>query len=237
MPVQYLVWVSVPRDREETLKGTASKPTFFVLATLASAAILALVGFGLGWFLSGWQVASLREEPGSPRVVTTTVTRPSTDLPESDVRGKDFSDLPRYPDSRRVEYQRRASAGLVLVDTEHVAPAKLDDVREFYRDIFRTEKWSVAGLDVSEDEWDFFVNKGEREAVIESESRGELVEIEIEVSEPRKGGEASGKTPSSRESERPETTAAPSGPGDFGDDYDDDYDDDLEDDYDDLEDD
>jgi hypothetical protein len=66
--------------------------------------------------------------------------------------------------------------------------------------------------------------------VIEIESRGELVEIEIEVSEPRKDGEALGKTPSSQRSERPEPTAEPSGPGDFGDDYDDDYDDDLEDD-------
>lgn len=207
------------------------KPTFFVLSTLASAAILALVGFGLGWFLSGRQVANLSEEPDSPRIVTTTVIRPSTDLPESDARGKDFPDLPRYPDSRRVEYQEHESAGLVLVDTEYITSARLGDVRAFYRDAFRSEKWSVAGLDVSEDEWDFFVTKGQREAVIEIESRGsEPVEIEIEVSEPQKGGEASGKPPSSRESEQPETTAAPSGPGDFGDDYDDDYDDDLEDD-------
>jgi hypothetical protein len=230
MPMQYLIWVSVPRDREETLKEPASKPTFFVLSTLASALILALVGFGLGWFLSGRQIASLKAGSGSPPVVTTTDTRPSTTLPETEVPGKDFSDLPRYPGSVRVEYQRQASAGLALVDTEYIVPAKLDDVRGFYRDVFRSEEWAVAGSDISEDEWDFFVTKEEREAVIEIESRGELDEIEIEVSEPRKDGEALGKTPSSQRSERPEPTAEPSGPGDFGDDYDDDYDDDLEDD-------
>lgn len=197
--------------------------------------MLALAGFGLGWFLSGRQVDSLGEGPGSARVATTTVPRPSTgppraDMPRADVPGEDFPDLTRYPGSRRVEYERRASAGLVLVDTEYVAPAKLDDVRGFYRDVFRSEGWAVAGLDASEGEWDFFVTKGEREAVIEIESRGELVEIETEVSEPRKDGEAPGESSSSRASERSASATAPAGPGDFGDDYDDDYDDGLEDD-------
>lgn len=206
------------------------KPTLFVLATLASALLLALAGFGLGWFLSGRQIANLQEGPGSPPAMTTTPAKPDAALPKAGVPGEEFSDLPRYPGSVRVEYQRRASdAGLVLVDTEYVTPAKLDDVREFYRNVFRSEKWTVAGLDASEDEWDFFVTKGEREAVIEIESRGELVEIEIEVSEPLKDGEAPGTTSSSQESRQPEPSASPSGPGDFGDDYDDDYDDDLDD--------
>lgn len=207
------------------------KPTLFVLATLASALILALAGFGLGWFLSGRQIANLKEDPGSPPDVTTTNAKPDAALPKAGVPGEEFSDLPRYPGSVRVEHERRASdAGLVLVDTEYVTSAKLDDVREFYRNVFRSEKWTVAGLDVSEGEWDFFVTKGEKEAVIEIESRGELVEIEIEVSEPLKDGEVPGKLPSSQEPRQPEPSASPSGPGDFGDDYDDDFDDELEDD-------
>jgi hypothetical protein len=36
------------------------KPTLFVLGVLASALILALVGFGFGWFLSGRQIANLK---------------------------------------------------------------------------------------------------------------------------------------------------------------------------------
>jgi hypothetical protein len=43
------------RYQEEILKGTALKSTLFVLGILASALILALVGLGLGWFLSGQQ--------------------------------------------------------------------------------------------------------------------------------------------------------------------------------------
>lgn len=231
MLVQYVVWVVVRGGREGSLRGAAQKPGVFFLATLVSAAMLALAGFGLGWFLSGRQVASLSEEPGSPPAVTTTVARPSNSLPEADAPGRDFPDLPRYPGSLRVEQERRASAGLVLVDTEYVGSAKLDDVRGFYRDVFRSENWTVVGLDASEDEWDFFVTKGDREAVIEIESRGELVEIEIEVSEPGKDAEAPGAAPSSQQSSQPEPTASPpSGPGDFGDDYDDDFDDELEDD-------
>jgi hypothetical protein len=149
--------------------------------------ILALVGFGFGWFLSGRQIANLKESPGSPSTISNTTTKPDASLPKADVPGEDFSDLPRYPGSVRTKYERRVStAGLVLVDTEYVASAELAEVREFYRGVFRTEGWTEAGLDVSEGEWDFLVTKGPREAVIEIEFREGLVETEIEVSEPQK---------------------------------------------------
>jgi hypothetical protein len=163
------------------------KPTLFVLGVLASALILALVGFGFGWFLSGRQIANLKEGPGSPSTISNTTAKPDSSLPKADVPGEDFSDLPRYPGSVRTKYERRVStAGLVLVDTEYVASAELAEVREFYRGVFRTEGWTEAGLDVSEGEWDFLVTKGAREAVIEIEIREGLVETEIEVSEPQK---------------------------------------------------
>jgi hypothetical protein len=163
------------------------KPTLFVLGVLASALILALVGFSFGWFLSGRQIANLKESPGSPSTISNTTTKPDASLPKADVPGEDFSDLPRYPGSVRTKYERRVStAGLVLVDTEYVASAELAEVRVFYRGVFRTEGWTEAGLDVSEGEWDFLVTKGPREAVIEIEFRDGLVETEIEVSEPQK---------------------------------------------------
>ena len=37
-----------------------------------------------------------------------------------------------------------STAGLILVDTEHVGSAGLADVREFYRGVFRTEGWTEA---------------------------------------------------------------------------------------------
>jgi hypothetical protein len=185
--VQYVMWVTLREHREAILKGIMLKPTFFVLGVLASALMLALVGFGFGWFFSGQQIANLKEGPGSPSAISHTTAKPDATLPKADVPGEDFSDLPRYPGSVRTKYERRVSnAGLILIDTEYVASAKLADVREFYRGVFRSEGWTVASLDVSEGEWDFLVTKGDREAVIEIEIRRGLVETEIEVSEPQK---------------------------------------------------
>src|SRR5215204_944303 len=164
MLVQYVMWVTLREHREAILKGIMLKPTFFVLGVLASALMLALVGFGFGWFFSGQQIANLKEGPGSPSAISHTTAKPDATLPKADVPGEDFSDLPRYPGSVRVKYERRVSkAGLILF-----------------------EGWTVASLDVSEGEWDFLVTKGDREAVIEIEIRKGLVETEIEVSEPQK---------------------------------------------------
>jgi hypothetical protein len=202
------------------LKGTALKPTLFVLGVLASALILALVGFGFGWFLSGQQIANLKEGPGSPSTTSNTPAKPDATLPKADVPGEDFSDLPRYPGSVRTKYERRVStAGLILVDTEYVASASLSDVREFYRGVFRTEGWTEAGLDVTEGEWDFLITKADREAVIEIEMRRGLVETEVEVSEPQKEKEARKNSVSTK---RPEQAASapstpPSSDGDEGD--------------------
>jgi hypothetical protein len=171
-------------DPERTI---TLKPILFVVGVLASALMLALMGFGFGWFLSGQQIANLEEGPGSPSDLSNTTTKPDASLPKADVPGEDFSDLPRYPGSVRTKYERRVSkVGLVLVDTEYVAAAELGDVRQFYRGVFRSEGWTVASLDVSEGEWDFLITKGDREAVIEIEIRRGLVETEIEVSEPQK---------------------------------------------------
>jgi hypothetical protein len=193
------------------------KPTLFVLGVLASALTLALVGFGFGWFLSGRQIANLKEGPGSSSTISNTTTKPDASLPKADVPGEDFSDLPRYPGSVRTKYERRVSnAGLVLVDTEYVASASLAEVREFYRGVFRTEGWTEAGLDVSEGEWDFLVTKGAREAVIEIEIREGLVETEIEVSEPRKETEVQkdSASPQTPKQAAPAPSTSPSSDGD-----------------------
>jgi hypothetical protein len=223
MLVQYLMWVTLREYRGVILKGSAIKPTLFVLGILTSAVLLALVGFGFGWFLTGRQIANLKEGPGSPSAISNTTAKPDATLPKADVPGEDFSDLPRYPGSVRVKYERRVSkAGLILFDTEYVASARLADVREFYRGVFRTEGWTVAGLDVSEGEWDFLVIKGEKEAVIEIEIREGLVEIEIEVSEPLKDGEARKGSASLRRREQASPSTTPSSDGEYEDGFDED---------------
>ena len=134
------------RASRGNLKGTALKPTLFVVGVLASASILALVGFGFGWFLSGQQIANLREGPGSPSTTSNTIAKPDATLPKADVPGEDFSDLPRYPGSVRTKYERRVStAGLILVDTEHAGSAGLADVREFYRGVFPNRRLDRSG--------------------------------------------------------------------------------------------
>jgi hypothetical protein len=196
------------------------KSTLFVLGVLASALMLALVGFGFGWYFSGQQIANLEEGPSSPSAISNTIAKPDASLPKADAPGEDFSDLPRYPGSVRIKYERRVSkAGLVLVDTEYVASARLGDVREFYRGVFRSEGWTVASLDVSEGEWDFLVTKGDREAVIEIEIRRGLVETEIEVSEPQKEREARkvSASPQRQEQAAPSTTPPSDGDEDSGD--------------------
>jgi hypothetical protein len=184
--------------------------------------MLALVGFGFGWFLSGQQIANLKEGPGSPSTVSTTTPKSDASLPKADVPGEDFSDLPRYPGSVRTKYERRVSkAGIIMFDTEYFASARLGDVRQFYRGVFRTEGWTVASLDVSEGEWDFLVTKGDREAVIEIEIQEGLVETEIEVSEPQKETKvqkdsASPQTPK-QPTPAPSTTPPSDGDEDSGD--------------------
>jgi hypothetical protein len=195
------------------------KSTLFVLGVLASALMLALVGFGFGWFLSGQQIANLKEGPGSPSAMSNTTTKPDASLPKADVPGEDFSDLPRYPGSVRTKYERHVSkVGLVLVDTEYVASARLSDVREFYRGVFRSEGWTVASLDVSEGEWDFLVTKGAREAVIEIEIREGLVETEIEVSEPQKEKPIQRDSASPQRPEQPTPAPSTTPPSDGDDD-------------------
>jgi hypothetical protein len=177
------------------------------------------VGFGFGWFLSGRQIANLEEGPGSPSAISTTTAKPDASLPKADVPGEDFSDLPRYPDSVRTKYERRVSkAGLVLVDTEYVASAELGDVRGFYRGVFRSEGWTVASLDVSEGEWDFLVTKGNREAVIEIETRRGLVETEIELSEPQKDTDVQKDSASPQRPEQPTPAPSTTPPSDGDDD-------------------
>jgi hypothetical protein len=219
MLVQYVMWVTLREHREAILKGIMLKPTFFVLGVLASALMLALVGFGFGWFFSGQQIANLKEGPGSPSAISHTTAKPDATLPKADVPGEDFSDLPRYPGSVRVKYERRVSkAGLILFDTEYVASARLGDVRQFYRGVFRSESWTVASLDVSEGEWDFLVTKGNREAVIEIEIRSELVETEIEVSGPQKETEVQKDSASPQRPEQPTLAPSTTPPSDGDDD-------------------
>jgi hypothetical protein len=111
--------------------------------------------------------------------------KPAVPLPSEDVPGKDVSDLPRYPDSVRVEYERKEMGGLVLTRIRYLSHEKLDAVRGFYRGVFRSGGWKVANVEFSEGEWTFLVVKGKREADIEIGSHDIGAETTMTLSVPQ----------------------------------------------------
>ena len=138
----------------------------------------------------------------------------ASSLPSEDVPGADIPRLPRYPGSVRVEYEREEIDDLVETRVAYGATApSLDAVREFYRDTFREEDWSVENAEFSEGTWTFLVTQGQREALIEFEtragSRGGLVDIRIELSEPLPDETESDETENISESTTTSTTTAP----------------------------
>lgn len=141
--------------------------------------LLAAVGFAGGLAWAGW---------GNPQPAASPTIAVADDgalpTPPGEVPGDDVAGLPRFPGSSRVEYRQVMDGDLMETEVEYVVAGELDVVHNYYRTIFDEQAWKVADLGVYQGEWTFFVLQGEREALLEIESRGELIEIEIEISEP-----------------------------------------------------
>ena len=119
-------------------------------------------------------------------VVPSLVAVPTADLsvPDMDVPGEEIPGLPRFPGMRRVEYRQVILGDLLETEAEYVMEGPLEPIHDFYRQVFDEEGWSVADLQIFQGEWTFFVIQNGREALVELESRGPLVEVEIELNEP-----------------------------------------------------
>jgi hypothetical protein len=128
-------------------------------------------------------------------------------LPSEDVPGKDVSDLPRYPDSVRVEYERKEMGALVLTRIRYLSHEKLDAVRGFYRGVFRSGGWKVANVEFSEGEWIFLVVKGKREADIEIRFHDTGAETTMTLSVPQPLNQSDKRVTS--EASPPKREAAP----------------------------
>ena len=219
---------------KENPKGSLLRPVVLVLSALVSAAMLAAVGFGIGWFLSGRQLADAGGGDGSPP--PTTVPRREATLPTSDAAGEDLPGLPRYPGSVRVGYERNVlEGGSVLTEANYLASGKVGEVKDYYRGVFRSGEWTIADLDFSAGTWSFVVVEDRRQAYLEiaPQTQG-MVEVGIRMSERHEaqgarkedadGPKRADAGPGSRK------TAAPSPPalvGEPGDDYEEDFDDDY----------
>lgn len=183
----------------------------FVLAF----AVFAVVGFSVGWMLKHQQTEISGQAPmGRTAGTVAPSAMPNTSIEEvpEEVSGSDLADLPRYPGSIRVDHEREVLNGLIHTRLEYEADAELDAVREFYRDVFRSEGWSVADFDFSGSEWTFFVISEEREAFVDLKPRADAVEIELEISEPHNQRDQRGadsEPPSSPDALPQETTPQP----------------------------
>jgi hypothetical protein len=115
---------------------------------------------------------------------TASNTKPAMSLPAEDVPGKDVPDLPRYPRSVRVEYERKGQDRLVFTTVRYLSRAKLDTIRGFYRGVFRAKNWTVANAEFSEGEWTFLVVHGHREAQVRIEPHGRgITRVDVVLSE------------------------------------------------------
>ena len=153
------------------------------------AVTLVLAAIGASWAVTRQQSESLSATPPEN---TTTIsertapsnTKPAMSLPAEDVPGKDVPDLPRYPSSVRVEYERKEQDRLVFTTVRYLTHAKLDVIRGFYRGVFRSKDWSVANAEFSEGEWAFLVVHGDREAQVRIEPHGRgVTRVDIVLSE------------------------------------------------------
>lgn len=152
--------------------------------------ILLLVG-GLLILAAGFLIGRLsvpaRPNRSAPPAQTAGITAvPTADytIPELDVPGDTIPGLPPFPGMRRVEYRQVIIGDLLETEVEYVMEGSLEPVHDYYRQVFDSEGWRVADLHIFQGEWTFYVIQGEREALVELESRGPLIEVEIELTEP-----------------------------------------------------
>lgn len=203
-----------------------------------------LAGFAVGWALAGdanWLLAS-REEPQT--IAPEEAPRPQNpSIPSEDVSGSDIPSLSRYPGSVRIEYIREDQGNMIWTEIEYLTDADMSQVREFYRDSFRSEDWSVNDVGFAQNAWVFFIVKGDREVFVEIRPRGNIVEVDIEQTEPKEdtgGGngnqdnaddqpnqqsqpEPAPEPPPEPAPAAPTPAAAPANDDDYDDDYDDGY--------------
>jgi hypothetical protein len=153
------------------------------------AVTLVLAAIGASWAVTRQQSESLSATPPENTMMISERTAPSNTKPAlsllaEDVPGKDVPDLPRYPSSVRVEYERKEQHRLVFTTIRYLTHAKLDVIRGFYRGVFRSKDWTVANAEFSEGEWTFLVVHGDREAQVRIEPHSrDVTRVDIVLSE------------------------------------------------------
>ncbi len=120
-------------------------------------------------FVAGLSLGFDRAGPG----------RPPETPPVEDVPG-----LPRYPDAVRVKYESHLLGDARVWEVGYLVEGRVREAESFYRQRLDENGWSFEGSDFDAGELDLRARRGEVEMVIELEQADELVEIEMEHSEP-----------------------------------------------------
>jgi hypothetical protein len=167
-----------------------------------AAAVLVVAAAGLGVLVAD------RLLDRSTAVEQPTPT-PTAGVPDVDVAGEDLPDLARYPGAIRTAYLHEPQGTTTVTVIDYVVAAELDDVRAFYRRVFREEGWELIELDFSGGEWIFLVERGNRAALVEIEGGAATTTIEIELEEP-----IDAATPRPRATPTPRPPPPPPPPGD-----------------------
>lgn len=172
------------------------------LAIMTLAVALLVAGFALGRV-----VTAMQGPPLDPRASTSAAPPevPNT-LPLVDVDGEDFAALPRYPDAVRTHYTVREAATC----QEYLAVASIDDVSAFYRPVFVDRGWEVVDVQLAYGELRYLIANGDRDGVVDIESRGEgVVEIDLEVISSTAAPAGSPASPSPRPTPTPRPVTPP----------------------------
>jgi hypothetical protein len=177
--------------------------------------------------LGGAIAGSLATELGSdgPTMTPALPASPppsSAALPAADAPGEDLARLPRYPGSVRSAYEVVRDDVYRLKAAEYLALASVDDVRAFYQGVIAEHGWQRADIGFSHGEWAYVLVDGSVEALIEIEEFGDLVEIDLQLSEPLR---RPARTPAPTPTAPPQQPPPPPPPPPDDDDGDDDGDD------------
>ena len=117
---------------------------------------------------------------GSPASAADAVEADAS-LPEADVAGADFADLPRMAGAMRVEYKDFLQGQWSVTEVEYLADAQMSDVQSYYRQVFLDNGWNLLSVDTSGAEWLYGISSGMREGLVELEQVDGFVNIEIEL--------------------------------------------------------
>jgi hypothetical protein len=105
-------------------------------------------------------------------------------LPSEDLPGEDVAGLRRYPGTVRVKYESHLLGDARVTEAGYLAEGRMFDVSRFYRQRLGEAGWSFEGEDFDGGELSLRALRGKEELVVELEDHGELVEVEVELSEP-----------------------------------------------------